>query len=146
MINSKKIELPDFSENTRKELEEKRKDAERELKKYSQKVESSSQLIEDFDAILGVPQRRQDNGEKPDSSALTPTKFVMKIFDKDPDRWISLHEFLSMGRSAEKSGEVKTKGAEIVRSIHGVLSRFRKQGKVLTQGKRNARMYKLKPK
>lgn len=144
MLNNKKIELPDFSDVTRKELEKKKKEAEKQLKLCSQEVENYSKLIENFNALLGVPERMEDNGEKPDSSVLTPTKFVIEIFDKSPEKWISLHVFLSMGRSAAESGEVKTRGAEIERSIHGVLSRFRKEGKVLTQGKRNARMYKWK--
>lgn len=143
MEETHKRQIIDFTENTRKELEGKRKDAEKELKKYSREVERCSQLIKDFDAILGVPQRRE---EMPESSALTPTQFVMKIFEDspDPDMWISLHVFLREGRLAVDAGEVETRGAEIERSIHGVLSRFRKNDKVVTQGKRNARMYKWK--
>lgn len=144
MKNKEKIELDNLSDSTRKELEGKRRFAEKQLNYHSQEAESYRQHLEHFDAILGVSQRRQDKGKKSDSSALTPTEFVKELLETNEDRWIPIQEFLIMGRSALKSGKVVTRGAEIVQSIHGVLSRFRENDKVLTKGNRDSRKYKLK--
>lgn len=144
MANKNKIDLPDFSEDTRKELEKKKKEAEKQLNLCLQQAENYKMLIENFNSLLGIVNKVDDDDEISDDSTLTPTEFVQELLNKYPDKWISVHEFLSLGREASESGEVTTRGAEIERSIHGVLSRFRRKKQVLTKGNRDSRKYKLK--
>ena len=113
MRNIKKIELPDFSDNTRKELEKNKRDTEKQLKLCLQEVENYNKRIEHFDALLGVTTRRKGNGEKSDSSVLTSTEFVNKLLDNSPNRWITIQEFLIKGRSAFDSEEIDNRGGEI---------------------------------
>ncbi len=142
MKNIKNIELPDFSDNTRKELEKNKRDTEKQLKLCLQEVENYNKRIEHFDALLGVTTRRKGNGEKSDSSVLTPTEFVNKLLNDSPNRWITIQEFLIKGRSAFDSDEIDNRGGEIEPSIHSVLTRFRVKNKVQTKGRRLTRKYK----
>ena len=137
------LELADFSEGARKELEEKKRKFEKKLREHSQIADDCRILIEHFNALLGVTKRGQNKEEK-SGSALTPTKFVKKLLEDSPDRWISIQEFLFQGRSAIESGEVKINSGSIENSIHSVLTRFRTNRQVQTKGKRDSRKYKLK--
>jgi hypothetical protein len=63
-----KMKMSDFSENTLRELKGMRRNVEKQLKLSSQEIEKCHTLIGHFDALLGVPQCKKDNGEKSDSS------------------------------------------------------------------------------